>query len=317
VTNGPRTASPRVVVTADDFGLSPQVDAGILEAFRRGVVRSTALLVNFPDLSDSIARLRQAPGLEVGIHLNLTAGPPALPPQRVPSLVGAGGRFHDFTEFFARVALGRIDWGEVYQEWQAQLERGLRLGCQFTFLTSHQHVHMLPAAARTTARLANLFGVRAVRLSAFRLSHMPSPSRLKALALAPFVPGVRRVFQREGLLFNSSIFEIPWEKPGAVSRLGMILEGLNGGVHELVCHPGHVDPVLRSRDPYVEGRPIELGVLIDAGLRALLESTGIELTTYTALVGPADALNSIHSTTPSAATPGVHSSLMACRRISL
>src|SRR5271165_1927527 len=120
-----RFSTPRLVVTADDFGLSPGVDRGILEAFRLGIVRSTALLVNFPDVSDSVARLSQEPDLEVGIHLNLTAGPPVLPPKLVPSLVGTDGTFHNFATFFARVALSRIDWGEVALEWQAQFERGI------------------------------------------------------------------------------------------------------------------------------------------------------------------------------------------------
>src|SRR5208283_3203202 len=161
---------PRLVVTADDFGLSPGVDHGILEAYRHGIVRSTALLVNFPDVSDSVSRLRQEPGLEVGIHLNLTAGPPVLPPENVPSLVGTNGTFHNFTKFFSQVALSMIDWDEVTLEWRAQFERGIDLGCRFTFITSHQHVHMLPEGARICAQLAHEFGAGAVRLANFRIS---------------------------------------------------------------------------------------------------------------------------------------------------
>lgn len=279
-----RTASPRIVVTADDFGLSPQVDAGILEAFHHGVVRSTALLVNFPDVSDSIARLRQAPGLEVGIHLNLTAGPSVSPAQHVSSLIGANGSFHNFTTFFSRVALGRIDWEEASREWEAQMERGIGMGCQFTFLTSHQHVHMLPTAARVFAKLARKYGVRFARLSSFRLGEMLWPPRPKVLALAPFVPAVRRVFQREGVFCNNSIFEIPPGKSdAALLQVCGIIESLGGGVHELVCHPGYVDPTLRSRDSYVAARPTELAVLVDAKLTTFLQTAGVELTTYRAL----------------------------------
>ena len=285
MTKPARTSPLRVIVTADDFGLSPKVDAGILEAVHRGVVRSTALLVNFPDADEAIARLLGAPGLEVGIHLNLTAGPPVLPPRQIPSLVRADGNFHDFTTFFALVALRLVDWGEVLREWEAQIERGLGLGCQFTFLTSHQHVHMMREPALVFAKLGHAYGISAARLSAFRLGDMLRPLRLKALALTSFVPAVRRVFKEQELFYNDSIFEIPPGKPdAALLQLCAIVKTLGGGVYELVCHPGYVDSLLRERDPYVAGRTTELAVLTDARLSTYLESIGAELTTFQALV---------------------------------
>jgi chitin disaccharide deacetylase len=280
------STSPRLVVTADDFGLSPGVDQGILESFRRGIVSSTALLVNFPEMADSVARLRQEPELEVGIHFNLTAGLPVLPPERVPSLVGANGAFHDFRTFFVRVALSRIDWGEVTLEWQAQFERGLDLGCRFAFLTSHQHVHMVPEAAQICTKLAHKFGVGAVRLSNFWLSEMLSPLRLKALALAPFVGTVRKILKDGAVFCSGSILEIPPGNPHwALRQVCRMIKRLDGGVHELVCHPGYVDSLLEARDPYVAGRPTELAVLVGAELRAFLETAGIERTTFRELAG--------------------------------
>jgi predicted glycoside hydrolase/deacetylase ChbG (UPF0249 family) len=281
-----RSESSRLVVTADDFGLSPGVDQGILESFRHGIVRSTALFVNFPDVADSVARLRQEPGLEVGIHLNLTAGPPVLPPDRVPSLIGADGSFHNFSTFFAQVALSKIAWDEVAQEWQAQFERGLDLGYQFTFITSHQHVHMLAGAAEVCARLAHEFGVGAVRLSNFQLSEMLWPTRPKALALTPFVPTARKILKRGGVFCNESILEIPPGNPDqALQRVSRTIKRLGGGVHELVCHPGYVDSQLKARDPYVAGRSTELAVLLHANLAATLLETGIERTTFGELIG--------------------------------
>jgi predicted glycoside hydrolase/deacetylase ChbG (UPF0249 family) len=281
-----RSQSSRLVVTADDFGLSPGVDHGILESFRRGIVRSTALFVNFPDVAESVARLRQAPELEVGIHLNLTAGPPVLPPERVPSLVGPDGTFHNFTAFFGQVALSKIAWDEVAREWQAQFERGLDLGYQFTFITSHQHVHMLPGAAEPCAKLAHEFGVGAVRLSNFRLSEMLWPTRPKAVALTPFVPTARKILKRNGVFCNQSILEIPPGNPDrAFQQVSRIIKRLGGGVHELVCHPGYVDSQLEARDPYVAGRLAELSVLLNPALPAFLEDTGIERTTFREIVG--------------------------------
>jgi predicted glycoside hydrolase/deacetylase ChbG (UPF0249 family) len=282
----------QLVVTADDFGLSPGVDYGILDAFRGGIVRSTALLVNFPDVSDSVSRLRQEPELEVGIHLNLTAGPPVLPPERIPSLVGADGTLHNFSTFFARVALSRINWDEVTLEWRAQFERGIDEGCRFTFITSHQHVHMLPEGARICAKLAHEFGVGAIRLTNFTLSEMLWPLRPKALALAPLVPTARVFFQRRKVFYNTATLEIPPRKPAsALRRVCRTLERLDAGVHELICHPAYEDSLLEARDTYVAGRRNELTVLEHAKLPRFLENAGIQQTTFRELAASRAQMN--------------------------
>src|SRR5208283_422953 len=191
----------------------------------------------------------QESGLEVGIHLNLTAGPPVLPPKRVPSLVGTDGTFHNFATFFARVALSQIDWGEVTLEWRAQFERGIDQGCHFTFITSHQHVHMLWQGTRICAKLGHEFGVGTVRLTDFRLREMLRPLRPKALALTPFVPTARKILQRTGVFCTTSTLEIPPGNPGsALQQVCGTLARLDGGVHELICHPAYEDSVLEARD---------------------------------------------------------------------
>jgi chitin disaccharide deacetylase len=299
------SAFPQLVVTADDFGLSPGVDQGILEAYRRGIVRSTALLVNFPDVADSVARLRQEPGLEVGIHLNLTAGPPVLPPGRVPSLLDSKGNFHTFSTFFGRAALSQIDWSEVTEEWQAQLERGLDLGCRFTFLTSHQHVHMLPQLTRVCESLSHKFRIGAVRLSKFISPTTYWPPRLKAFALIPFAQMAGSVFKESGVFSNDSMLEIPPKHPDrALHQVCRLIQGLHGGVHELVCHPGYVDSLLRARDPYVAGRTFELAVLVDPRLWAFLESSGVALKTFRELADDIWPRVSAHSRKRNTREPG-------------
>jgi chitin disaccharide deacetylase len=275
------SAVPRLIVTADDFGLSPGVDRGILEAYHHGIVHSTALLVNFPDVADSVARLNQESELEVGMHLNLTAGPPVLPPKRVPSLVDSSGQFHKFSKFFTRVGLGQIDWDEVRQEWRAQIERGLDLGCRFSFLTSHQHVHMLLQLAQVSEKLAYEFKIGSIRLSNFQIPRLFWSSSLKAFALSPFVPMASSVFKGGGIFCNDSTLEIPPGNPSrALRRICTITKQLDTKVYELVCHPGYVDSLLQERDPYISGRTSELAVLVDPRLRAFFETSGIELTTF-------------------------------------
>ena len=83
-----------LIVNADDFNLTEGVSRGILEAHRRGIVTSTTVMVNLPGLEQSRSLARQAPRLGVGLHLNLTFGPPVLPAREVPSLVDDSSRFN-------------------------------------------------------------------------------------------------------------------------------------------------------------------------------------------------------------------------------
>ncbi len=93
----------RLIVNADDFGLTPQVSAGILTAHRHGIVSSTTALVTAAIDDDSIDALRDS-GLGVGLHVNLTLGRPLSGGR---SLVDASGSFvRD-----ARNAAARADGG--------------------------------------------------------------------------------------------------------------------------------------------------------------------------------------------------------------
>jgi predicted glycoside hydrolase/deacetylase ChbG (UPF0249 family) len=274
----------KLVVTADDFGLSEAVDEGILTAFRQGVVTNTTLVVNFPNIETSVAHLRDADGLDVGIHLNLTSGGPVLKAKQVASLVGNAERFLGLVGFFARIAIGGINWIEVEHECMAQIERGLAMGCQFSSITSHQHVHMLPQLARICAKLAKVYGIPVVRLSRYHRVSIFSPIRSKALVLLSYAAAVQRILEHQGVLHNDYLLDIPpLRAETALSQLCNTLPQLSGALYELVCHPGYVDTTLQCRDRYTVNRLVELEVLTAPEIQGIFQKNRIELTTYRAL----------------------------------
>ena len=112
-------ARRRLIVNADDFGFTPAVTAGILEAHAAGAVTSTSMMVRCPGWNDGVRRARATPTLGVGLHLNLLVG---VPLAAVPSLTDArSGRFVPLATMVRRALLGRIDAGEVTAECEAQL----------------------------------------------------------------------------------------------------------------------------------------------------------------------------------------------------
>ena len=105
-----------IVVTADDLGLSPGVTRGILEAHKRGVVRSASLMVTFASSPEAAALSRLEPDLEVGLHLDLVGGEPVSDPARVASLCDKEGRFWRLPEFTRRLFTGRIRASDLATE---------------------------------------------------------------------------------------------------------------------------------------------------------------------------------------------------------
>ena len=123
----------RLIVNADDYGITRGVSEGILAAHRHGIVTSTTVLVTGDIAPDLVARAREC-GLGLGVHVNLTLGSPLT---RGRSLVDAGGRFvRD-----PRRAAAAADATEVRAEVEAQLDRFGKLFKRApTHLDSHHHV---------------------------------------------------------------------------------------------------------------------------------------------------------------------------------
>jgi chitin disaccharide deacetylase len=61
--------SRQVIINADDFGMSAEIDRGILEAHDRGVVTSASLMVDEPNARAAVEQAKQRAGLSLGIHV--------------------------------------------------------------------------------------------------------------------------------------------------------------------------------------------------------------------------------------------------------
>jgi len=250
-----------LVVNADDFGLTPGVSRGILEAHRRGIVTSTTALANLPAEPDLDAAAAAEPALGVGLHLNLTRGTPVSPPGGVPSLLGEEGRFR--RDLAALSERARPD--EVRREVEAQLEVFVRrFGRMPTHLDSHHHVHRLPALMEA---------VTAVALAA-------------RLPLRSQDPGFREGLRRYGVATPDHFVGDAGAEPYWTSaRLLDVLAALPVGVTELMCHPGYYDDAL-AHSRYGRQREVELAALCHPEARATVERLDIRLTHFGRLPAP-------------------------------
>ncbi|WNG49343.1 ChbG/HpnK family deacetylase [Archangium minus] len=275
-------ARTRLVVNADDLGLHPALDAGILRAHREGIVTSATVLVMGPDAPEAVGQA-QAQGLALGVHLALsTRLPPAAPASHVPTVAPAGRLRASWADFARAWLTGQVRREELELELAAQVGRARALGAEVDHLDAHQHLHLLPGVRPLVEALARREGLplrwpdRLPRVSWLR---SPGPavktSLLSLLArVAPRPqPGVRRV-SAGGVFEAGQLTE---------SALLSLLESLPEGDFELGCHPGEGRPHVPEDPGWTYGWQSELDALTSPRVRARLEQLGVELTTYGAL----------------------------------
>ncbi len=282
-----------LVVNADDFGLTPGVNAGIIGAFARGIVRSASLLVTTPGFEDAVALAREHPELDLGLHLALTNLRPALPPARIPSLVGRGGRFPALGTWQRRAALRQLHPAELRAELFAQVARARRTGLRFTHLDGHHHVHLFGPVAAIVADIARTHKLPIVR----RVKDAPCGTGDAAPPAPPMPRSAGEAIKRgwlegadrlaEGALRGLSRTDAfrGFAFPGTPGAWWVLARSLPRGVTEMMCHPGLRDEAVRALDPYVAERERELRLLCDPRVAAILAEEGVTLTSFRELLG--------------------------------
>ncbi|MBI4236921.1 MAG: ChbG/HpnK family deacetylase [Deltaproteobacteria bacterium] len=247
-------AEPQLTVTADDFGISEPVSRGILEAHTDGLVTATSVMTNMPAAATMVPSLAAHPQLQVGIHLNATAGVPLTSEgQWLADAAGTMSRRHFLWCYIASPRrTGRV----LALEWRAQMERLIVWGVKPTHLDSHHHVHIFPGVRRVALALAQRYGIARVRAPLDR-DFLCSPTKWPLLWWArTFARMARQVGIAVADHFCGGRLLTATDKTAALQAL---LSALAPGHTELYCHPGHADPALP--DPYRDGRVAELAAL--------------------------------------------------------
>jgi chitin disaccharide deacetylase len=288
-----------LIVNADDLAWTEGVNRGILDAHRNGIVTSTSLLANGIAFDDAIkSTAKSTPSLGIGVHLNLSDGPPTVPRELVTSILNDDGEFLGGPEtLLLKIATNSINLYEVEDEWSAQIEKIREAGIEPTHLDGHKHVHMLPGFFEIALRLAKRNNIGAIRVS-----HEASSLRaalasddelfdatvfkqgVQARGLKLLARDAREQAQHVGIATADYFCGIA--QTGEMTKEGVIklLSNLPDGTTEFMCHPGYVDDALqKSPTRLQESRATELAILTDPDVRNLVASQGIRLIDYSLL----------------------------------
>ncbi|MFA5809280.1 MAG: ChbG/HpnK family deacetylase [Thermoleophilia bacterium] len=255
----------KLIVNADDFGLTEGVNRGILECHERGVVTSTTLLVNGDDARAAAEAAAEHPQLGVGLHLNLTSGKPVLAAGKVSSLIDDEGFFPGMFTMVRRLISGRARRDELAAEVQAQIDKCIELGIKPTHIDSHHHLHALPRLRSVVCDVCRKAGITRMR------GYYMSARSLKSFAVAT----AARMPAGESLKTPDrfSGIEVMGRRDIAVTLEHALAEP--GDTLEFMCHPGYADENLSLASEYNSLREVELKALMSEDFIRAIEAAGV------------------------------------------
>jgi hopanoid biosynthesis associated protein HpnK len=280
----------RLIINADDFGLTGGVNRAIREAHELGILTSATLMANGTAFEDAVQVSRCLPQLSVGCHVVLVDGSPVLEPARVPSLLqGESLKFQPGLGRFAILSLcGRLNEDQIEAEATAQIRKLQAAGLRVSHLDTHKHTHIFPQVLGPLLRAAKNCNVRAIR-NAFepvRISLFAErPSLWKRLSQVKLLRSFANTFHKSvkeaGMVCPDGALSIA--ATGALDEqlFRALLENLPDGTWEFVSHPGYNDAELQAVGTRLkESRAQELNILTSAAARDIVRSCEIELISY-------------------------------------
>ena len=272
----------RIWLCADDYGLSPGVNRGIRDLIERGRLNATSVMVVGPAIGrDEASALgavaANSPRCSIGLHVTLTAPFRPLTMHFQPL---DGGMFLPFPKVLRAGLLRRLDPEIIRAELMVQLAAFHEMfGRAPDFVDGHQHAQLFPGV-----RDAFLTAVKQAAPNAWVRQggrNQPLARRLgtpKALLLDILSGQFRRRAARANIAFNpgfAGAYDFS-QQPDISALMRQFLDGLpEGGL--IMCHPGFVDDILVSLDPFTTQREHEHAFLGGEHFPRLLAANKVTL----------------------------------------
>jgi len=266
----------RLIVNADDFGLSPAVNEAVIRAHDEGILTTASLMVNEQGFEEAVQLAKQKPRLGIGLHLTLLMGRSALPPEEIPGLVNPRGEFScrpvaaGFRYFFQRGLRSQLR-----AEIRAQFEKFRATGLLLDHVNGHLHLHLHPTVFQILMEDAAPLGIRRMRLTRdclarsrrmaqgrwfYRISH--------ALIYEWLSNRARKPLQQRSIKHTEITFGLLQNAQANEEYLVKLLPELPPGDSELYSHP--------SLDEFKH----EFDALVSPRVKALILKQGISLIRY-------------------------------------
>ncbi|MGH9769736.1 MAG: carbohydrate deacetylase [Blastocatellia bacterium] len=282
----------RLIVNADDFGLTAGVNRAIIEGHTRGAVTSATLMANMPAFDTAVRLAKDHPSLGVGLHFNITQGRPVAAASRVGSLIDNRGEFWGTSAaLLGRALTGRLNTEEVVIELRAQIEKALNAGLRLTHIDSHKHTHALPHVCEAIVATIEDYGINGLRSPREHWRFDRDARSFKLITQSAGAFAISQLCRMSEARLKKSNVKTPDFFFG-VARTGFwtknwlieLIERLPAGASELMCHPGHDDVELGGVKTRLRAsRANELRLLTDPDVVAKLRENDVKLISFSGL----------------------------------
>ena len=282
-----------MIVTADDFGLAPEVNAAVETAHKNGILTAASLMIGAPAAADAVDRARRLPSLKVGLHIVLTDGYPVLPASHLPNLVDRSGRFRsDMGRASVRIFVDPMARRQVADEIAAQFEAFLATGLPLDHVDCHKHWHLHPTIAGLILDIGQRYGMTALRVPeepvrVLKLVETQTSSQLSWVTSTCAALLKARV-RRRRLLAADRVFGLAWSGAMTESRVAGLLAHLPDGLTEFYFHPATSNAFLGAAPGYRYAD--ELAALVAPGIVSAAKGGDIRLIGYSDLAESSSAM---------------------------
>lgn len=271
----------QLIINADDFGLSPEVNRAVIRGWREGILTSASLMVGAPAFEEAVELARENPGLQVGLHLTLVQGRSVVDHGGFPCLTDPEGAFpHDPVFAGMRMFFIKSLQRQIQAEVEGQITRFLETGLSLSHIDGHLNMQMHPTVFAVLCRLMPKYGIETFRLTRERLRTELRTGRAmgKIVDAAIFALLSRRCLPELQL----RRIRFAGEVKGLLNSGGMTEEyllaalgSLQDGMTEIYFHPAdsagaksavpgyrHTEELAALLSPRVRDRIAELGITL-------------------------------------------------------
>ena len=279
----------RLIVNADDFGLTDGINRAARDLHELGALTSTTLMAAAPRFGEAIEISRQQKLLGIGCHIVLVDGTPVANPTAISTLLDASGNRGDeprfratLGEFVRDLYLGRIDKGHIEQETIAQILRLRQAGVAVTHVDTHKHTHMFPRVLDGVMRAAQACDIRTIRNPfepAWSVAATPEAGPLRTWQvrlLGTLRHSFWKLVRQRGFTTTDGCLGVAATGTLNEITLRALLDRVPDGIFELVCHPAYMDAeLMATRTRLQKSRQVERSAL--QTLPSILEGLGFPI----------------------------------------
>jgi len=275
-----------LIINADDFGFSDDVNTAIIQAHEEGILTSTSLMVTGDAAQNAIALAKNHPHLAVGLHLVLVCGKSVLPPAQIPNLVDSQGNFSDNpTQAGLNYQFNQATRAELRLEIAAQLEKFRDSGLNLSHVDGHLHLHVHPVILNILTEFAGEFQIKFIRLPSEELTKNLKIDRRNLLIkiVWSIVFGQLRnygesLLKAHNIKFADRVYGLLQTGNMSEEYLLSLIPQIEAELVEIYAHPTSVNTKINNSGE------IELKALLSERVREILSIKGFELSNYNQLI---------------------------------